>query len=131
MKFLIDHNLGGHTEILLGNIASQGWLELLPVQFITFKEINLPIDSSDRIVWRLAQANQMILLTANRSMKGEESLEQVLREENTASSLPVVTIGDAKRLLADRTYRNLAADRIIEIALDIETWMGTGRVFVP
>jgi hypothetical protein len=131
MKFLIDHNLGGHAEILLGNIASQGWLELLPIQFVTFKEINLPIDSSDQIVWRLAQINQMILLTANRSMKGEESLEQVLREENTASSLPVITIGDAKRLLTDRTYRNLAADRIIEISLDIETWMGVGRVFVP
>jgi hypothetical protein len=131
MKFLIDHNLEGHAEILLGTIAGQGWLELLPIQFVTFKEINLPIDSSDRIVWRLAQTNQMILLTANRSMKGEESLEQVLREENTAESLPVVTIGDAKRLLADRTYRNLAANRIIEITLDIETWMGTGRVFVP
>jgi Domain of unknown function (DUF5615) len=131
MKFLIDHNLEGHAEILLGTIASQGWLELLPIQFVTFKEINLPINSSDRIVWRLAQTNQMILLTANRSMKGEESLEQVLREENTAKSLPVVTIGDAKRLLADRTYRNLAANRIIEIALDMETWMGTGRVFVP
>jgi Domain of unknown function (DUF5615) len=131
MKFLIDHNLEGHAEILLGTIASQGWLELVPIQFVTFKEINLPIDSSDRIVWRLAQANQMILLTANRSMKGEESLEQVLREENTAKSLPVVTIGDAKRLLADRTYRNLAANRIIEIALDMETWMGTGRVFIP
>jgi hypothetical protein len=131
MKFLIDHNLEGHAEILLGTIAGQGWLELLPIQFVTFKEINLPIDSSDRIVWRLAQTSQMILLTANRSMKGEESLEQVLREENTAKSLPVVTIGDAKRLLADRTYRNLAANRIIEIALDMETWMGTGRVFVP
>jgi hypothetical protein len=131
MKFLIDHNLEGHAEILLGTIAGQGWLELLPIQFVTFKEINLPIDSSDQIVWRLAQTSQMILLTANRSMKGEESLEQVLREENTAKSLPVVTIGDAKRLLADRTYRNLAANRIIEITLDIETWMGTGRVFVP
>jgi hypothetical protein len=131
MKFLIDHNLEGHAEILLGTIAGQGWLELLPIQFVTFKEINLPIDSSDRIVWRLAQTSQMILLTANRSMKGEESLEQVLREENTAKSLPVVTIGDAKRLLADRTYRNLAANRIIEITLDMETWMGTGRVFVP
>jgi uncharacterized protein with ATP-grasp and redox domains len=131
MKFLIDHNLEGHAEILLGTIAGQGWLELLPIQFVTFKEINLPIDSSDRIVWRLAQANQMILLTANRSMKGEESLEQVLREENTAKSLPVVTIGDAKRLLADRTYRNLASNRIIEIALDMKTWMGTGRVFIP
>jgi predicted nuclease of predicted toxin-antitoxin system len=122
MKFLIDHNLEGHAEILLGTVASQGWLELLPIQFVTFKEINLPIDSSDQIVWRLAQANQMILLTANRSMKGEESLEQVLREKNTANSLPVITIGDAKRLLADR---------IIEISLDIETWMGVGRVFVP
>jgi hypothetical protein len=54
MKFLIDHNLEGHAEILLGTIAGQGWLELLPIQFVTFKKINLPIDSSDRIVWRLA-----------------------------------------------------------------------------
>lgn len=29
MNFLVDHNLGGHAELLLGNIASQGWLELL------------------------------------------------------------------------------------------------------
>jgi hypothetical protein len=64
MNFLIDHNLGGHAEVLLGNIASQGWLELLPIRFFTFKEMNLSIDSSDRIVWRLAQSSQMILLTA-------------------------------------------------------------------
>jgi hypothetical protein len=31
----------------------------------------LPKDSSDRVVWRFAQANQMILLTANRRMKGK------------------------------------------------------------
>ncbi len=36
MIVLIDHNLGGHAEILLGNIASQGWLELLPIRFVTF-----------------------------------------------------------------------------------------------
>ena len=36
--------------------------------------MSLPIDSDDRVVWRLAQSNQMILLTANRSMKGENSL---------------------------------------------------------
>jgi hypothetical protein len=131
MKFLIDHNLGGHAEILMGNIVSQGWLELLPIKFITFKEINLSIDSNDRIVWRLAQANQMLLLTANRSMKGEESLEQVLREENTVNSLPVITIGDANRFLANRAYRNRVTDRLIEILLDIEAWMGVGRIFVP
>ena len=131
MNFLIDHNLGGHTEILLGNIASQGWLELLPIRFVTFKEMSLSIDSSDRIVWRLAQENQMILLTANRSMKGEDSLEQVLREENTVDSFPVITIGDADRFLTDRVYRNRCIDRILEILLDLETWMGVGRLFVP
>lgn len=131
MIFLIDHNLGGHAEILLGNIASQGWLELLPIRMVTFKEINLATHSNDRIVWRLAQANQMILLTANRSMKGKNSLEQVIREENTADSFPVITIGDADRFLADRVYRNRCVDRILEILLDIETWMGVGRLFIP
>lgn len=131
MNFLVDHNLGGHAEILLGNIASQGWLELFPIRFVTFKEMNLSIDSSDRIVWRLAQTNQMILLTANRSMKGEDSLEQVLREENKADSFPVITIADADRLLVDRVYRNHCVDSILEILLDIEIWMGVGRLFVP
>ena len=55
MNFLIDHNLGGHAEILLGNIASQGWLNLLSIRFVTFKQMNLSIDSNDRVMWRLAQ----------------------------------------------------------------------------
>jgi hypothetical protein len=36
--------------------------------------MSLPIVTIDRVVWRLAQSNQMILLTANRSMNGENSL---------------------------------------------------------
>ena len=131
MIFLVDHNLGGHAEILLGNIASQGWLDLLPISFVVFKEINIPIDSSDRVVWRTAQSSQMILLTANRSMKGEDSLEQVLREENKADSLPVLTIGDPDRFLEDRVYRNLCVDRILEIGVDIEIFIGVGRLFIP
>lgn len=73
MIFLIVHNLEGHAEILFGNIASQGWLELLPIQFVTFKDINLPISSNDRVVWKTAQSGKMLLLTANRSMKDEDS----------------------------------------------------------
>ncbi len=131
MIFLVDHNLAGHSEILLGSIARQGWLDLLPIRFVTFKEMNLSIDSSDRVVWRIAQANRMILLTANRSMKGKNSLEQVLREENKLDSLPVITIGDPDRLLTDRAYRNRCIDRILEILLDIEKWIGIGRLFIP
>jgi hypothetical protein len=75
MIFLIDQNLEGYAEILLGAIASKGWLEVLPIQFITFAEIELPANSTDRVVWRYAQLHNMILLTVNRRMKGRDSLE--------------------------------------------------------
>jgi hypothetical protein len=98
MIFLIDHNLKCHALVLFGAIATQGWLDIVPMQFVTFAEMDLLIDSDDRTVWRLAQENQMILLTANRSMKGKDSLEQVMREENTSESLPVITVSNADRL---------------------------------
>ena len=74
MNFLVDHNLRGHAALLSGSILSSGWLDWVLIRFITFDEMSLPIDSDDWVVWRLAQSNQMILLTANRSIKGENSL---------------------------------------------------------
>lgn len=131
MIFLIDHNLEGHALILSGNIANLGWLDLLPIRFMTFEEVALSITSDDRVVWRFAQENQMILLTANRSMKGKNSLEQVMREENTSTSLPVVTIGNANRILTDPNYRNRCVDRLIEIVFDIDDYRGSRRIFIP
>ena len=131
MIFLIDHNLKGHALILFGAIASQGWLDIAPVQFVTFDQVNLSINSDDRVVWRLAQANQMILLTANRSMKGKDSLEQVMREENTSESLPVITVSNADRLLNDSEYRGRCIESLIEIVLDIDTYLGARRIFIP
>jgi hypothetical protein len=131
MIFLIDHNLKGHALVLLGAIATQGWLDIVPIQFVTFTEIDLSIDSDDRTVWRLAQKNQMILLTANRSMKGKDSLEQVMREENTSESLPVITISNADWLLNDSEYRGRCAESLVEIVLDIDTYQGARRIFIP
>jgi hypothetical protein len=131
MIFLIDHNLKGHALVLFGAIASQGWLDIVSIQFVTFAEIELSINSDDRVVWRLAQENQMILLTANRSMKGKNSLEQVMREENTAISLPVITIGNADRLLNDSEYRERCVERLIEIVLNIDDYRGSMRIFIP
>ena len=130
MIFLVDHNLEGHALILAGNIATLGWSDVLPIRFITFEEIALPVISNDQVVWQFAQANQMILLTANRSMKGRNSLEQVMREENTATSLPVVTIGNADRILTDPEYRNRCVDRLIEIVFDINDYRGSRRIFI-
>ena len=131
MILLIDHNLKGHAVVFFGAIASQGWLDIVPIQFATFDEMNLSIDSDDRVVWRFAQANQMILLTANRSMKGKDSLEQVMREENTSKSLPVITVSNADRLLHDSEYRGRCVESLIEIVLDIDTYLGARRIFIP
>ena len=131
MNFLIDHNLKGHALVFFGAIASQGWLELVRVRFVTFAELDLLTDSDDRMVWRLAQENQMILLTANRSMKGKDSLEQVMREESISVSLPVITISNADRLLNDSEYRGRCVEKLIEIVLDIDSYRGARRIFIP
>ncbi|MGJ3248252.1 MAG: ACP S-malonyltransferase [Elainellaceae cyanobacterium] len=131
MIFLIDHNLKGHALVFFGAIASQGWLSIVPIQFVTFDEMSLSVDSDDRVVWRFAQENQMILLTANRSMKGKDSLEQVMREENTSESLPVITVSNADRLLNDSEYRERCVESLIEIILDIDTYLGARRIFIP
>jgi hypothetical protein len=131
MIFLVDHNFKGHARILLGSIASQGWLNFVPIRFVMFEEVGLSVDSNDRVVWRVAQKNQMILLTANRSMKDEDSLEQVMREESTQDSLPVVTIGNADRVLNDSSYRERCVDRIVEIAIYTVNYMGARRIFIP
>ncbi|WP_340643465.1 hypothetical protein [Phormidium pseudopriestleyi] len=70
-------------------------------------------------------------MTANRSMKGENSLEQVMREEMTFTSLPVITISDADRLLNDSEYRQRCAVRLVEIVIDIDVYMGVSRLFIP
>ena len=130
MKFLVDYNLRGQAVLLWGTLASEGWLELLPIRFVNFEEVGLLADSSDRAVWQVAQNNRMFILTANRNMEGDDSLEQIIRENNRASSFPVVTISDKERL-DERTYRERCAIRLIETLIDVENYMGVGRIYIP
>lgn len=116
--------------MLWGTFAAEGWLELVTIRFVGFEEVSLSEDSNDRLVWQVAQTNQMIILTANRNMKGTDSLEQVIREENTATSLPVVTIGNKERL-DEQSYREQCASRLVEILFDLENYMGVGRLYIP
>lgn len=130
MNFLIDYNLTGDSVLFWGTLAAEGWIDILSIRFFTFKQAGLATDSSDRIVWQFAQANQMILITANRNMKGTDSLEQTIREENTDTSLPIITIGNPDKF-DERIYREKCAARLVEIILDIENYMGAGRIFIP
>jgi hypothetical protein len=130
MTVLADHNLEGQAILLWGTLATEGWLTLLPLRLVMFHEVSLPADSTDREVWRYAQTHQLVLLTGNRRKKGGDSLEQVIREENTPTSLPVITVARVNRL-DERAYRERCSSRLVEIMLDIEIYVGVGRIFIP
>jgi hypothetical protein len=130
MIVLADYNLNRQAVLLSGALASGGWLDLTAIQIVTFSAVGLPADSSDRLVWGFAQAQGMLLMTANRNAKGEDSLEQVMREENQSTSLPIITIGDSDRV-NEVDYRERCVERLVAIIIDIDDYLGAGRLFIP
>lgn len=130
ITILTDHNMEGQAARLWDTIANTGLTELAPMRFAIFADVGLAENSNDRQVWRFVQANRMLLLTDNRSDNETDSLEQTIREENSMTSLPVLTVGRVKRL-KERDYRERCAERIAEIVSDLKNYMGTGRIFIP
>jgi hypothetical protein len=111
---LVDHNLEGQSLLLAGTLLEQSWTSLLDLRFSHLADEGLPRSMSDRDLWHYAQAHGMVLLTANRRMLGPDTLEQTIREENTPTALPVLTIAAAKRM-NERAYRERCANRLAEI----------------
>lgn len=130
ITILVDHNVEGQATLLGGTLAADGWLEVVSLLLVTFAQVGLDTESSDRDVWRFAQAHEMLLLTDNRNMKGEASLQQTLREENTPHSLPVLTIGSSDRM-HEQGYRSRCAQRLAEIVFDLHLYRGSSRLFIP
>lgn len=127
---LSDHDIEGQAHSIFGVLGAEGWLDMVELRLTTFSEVGLAFDSSDKVVWQFAQEHGMILLTNNRNMDGEDSLEQTLREENTSTSLPVITIANAGRL-SEKLYRERCAFQLLEIALELEKHLGRSRVYIP
>lgn len=113
-----------------GVLAADGWLELLSLRMTAFREEQLPANVDDGVIWRYAQEQCMLLLTANRNMDGDASLEQTLRVENTPASLPVITIGSIDSL-RESDYRIRCVRRLVEIVLYLEQYLGAGRLYIP
>lgn len=127
---LADHDIEGHAHSIIGVLGVEGWLEMVDLRLATFADVGLPFDSSDRDVWRFAQKNGLVLLTNNRNMDSEDSLEQTLRKENTPTSLPIITIANVGRL-SERRYRERCAFQLLEITLELEKHLGRSRIYIP
>jgi hypothetical protein len=97
----------------------------------TFADLGLHSRSTDLDVWLKCQAEDLLLITANRNDDSDDSLESTIRTHCTPESLPVFTLADANRVLDERSYAELVADRLLEYLYDIEHLKGTGRLYLP
>lgn len=131
---LADVNIERHTAVLVSmcetGALSDVW-RYLDVTLHSFADFGLPRNADDAIVWRTCQTRDVFLLTANRNDDGPTSLESTIRTEGTITSLPVLTLADPDRVLADRNYARTVSERLIESILDADQLRGAGRIFLP
>lgn len=128
---LADHDVVLQAQLIWAQFSPADWQGMSVTSLAFLRNLNLTINSTDREIWLACQRDERILLTANRNMRGQDSLEAVVRELGRANSLPVLTIADPKRILVDAAYRELCAYRIADIALALDANRGTARLFIP
>jgi len=82
-------------------------------------------------VWDFCQENGYILLTGNRSSDdGEKSLEFKIRRDQFEKCLPVLTIGNLKRINSDVVYRIKCAISLAEVVDGLDLHLGKLRVYL-
>jgi hypothetical protein len=126
---MLDNDITGFRDLLVGTLRTTGWHEYGLVKFVTMREAGLDSNSNDRQVWRFCQREGFILLTGNRNDEDDTSLARTLREENSADSLPVVTVANKNRLY-ETGYRENCIYGLMDIVLELNRYLGTGRQFI-
>jgi len=129
-----DVNIEGHVARLFDVMHIAGWEDFwraLGLVLETFADLELEAATADSVVWRTCQQEQLILITANRNNDGPDSLEATIQAENTADSLPVLTIGVADEIMVSSDYAKRVVVRLLEILDEIDLYRGTGRLYLP
>ena len=124
----------GQRDALLSIWTSDTWRDFwdgLGLSVETFRTLGLSDTASDAWIWRTCQREGLVLITGNRNDDGPDSLEATIRNENQPESLPVITIGDADRVLRDRLYAENVAERLLDYLMRIDEVRGVGRLYVP
>ncbi len=131
---MADHDVEGHLQVLLSVWLSPQWIDLwteAQCGVETFERLGIGEDASDSDVWQICQQREIVLVTGNRNAESEDSLEQTIRRLGGSTSLPVLTIGDANRLMNDRQYAEDVAARLLDYVRDIDVLRGAGRLYLP
>ena len=131
---MADHDVEGHLRVRIRIWSSPDFFELLAETGCTFESsarLGLEPNTPDSVVWNLCQEREIILLTGNRNADGHDSLEETIRREFMADSLPVFTISNPSRLMKDPQYAEQVAARIHDYLQELDRLKGAGRVYLP
>jgi len=124
VRFLADNNVVGHVEDLVQEMRSPRWADFwvaLGLALVYFRDVGLSATSTDRQIWRVCQAEQLLLITNTRNRNDPDSLEATLRDLNAPDSLPVFTISDVQSFRTDRAYAERVVESLYDYIIDIET----------
>jgi len=131
---LADQNIEGQVAALVRILQGEPWREFwaeLNLSVLTFGDLGLLASAADSILWHACQQQDVVLITSNRNARGPESLEVTIRSHNQPESLPVLTLADAERVMADRAYAEQVAEALLEFLFKIDDIRGTGRLYLP
>jgi hypothetical protein len=134
VRLLADNDVVGHVEDLVQVMRSPRWADFwvsLGLALVYFRDVGIAATSTDREVWRICQAEQLLLITNNRNQEDPDSLEATLRDLNAPDSLPVFTISDIQTFRTNRAYAERVVESLYDYIIDIEDLRGTGRIYLP
>lgn len=136
LSLLADTNVQRHATYLRRLLERWGLLQILEdseIQFLTFADVGLPRDLSDRLLWGRCQDDQFVLLTENRNDDTNDSLPSTLRENWKPGDLPVITIADKTRFELDADYRERVVADVAELLFGIAQgeYRDLDRIYVP
>lgn len=134
ITLLADANIEGHVERLAVRMQREpfiGFWNDLQMSLVTFADVELVSHDTDALVWKRCQERGLCLITGNRNDDGPDSLESTIRTCNTAECLPVFTIADADRTLADADYAAEVIWTLIDYLLRLDGIKGSGRLYLP
>ncbi|HZS44327.1 MAG TPA: hypothetical protein VFC63_04445 [Blastocatellia bacterium] len=130
LRILLDHDLEGRKIFLEAGLKETGWDQYLTFEFIRLRDLNLSEESTDQQIWSFVQRERLVFITNNRNRDDATSLQATIEIENTSTSLPVLTISDQNKLLLAE-YRQQVADSLATIIIDLESYLGVGRIYLP
>jgi len=131
---LADQNNEGHVAALARRLQSEPWREFwesLRLSVLTFADLGLLPETPDVLLWQACQQHEAILITINRNADGPDSLEATIRGQNTSTSLPVMTLANPTRFLQERDYAERVVEQLLVYLLDIDSYRGAGRLYLP